>query len=121
MNRRLRRLAGAAVATIACGGLVIAVAQAVTPPAHAPSLAAMTLAVSDFAPGATVSSSGYVHPPRMAAADYDRVFAAVRTTAGVRLAGVSTALVLANTRAYARLRSLRSTAAASSARPRRVP
>lgn len=102
MNRRLRCLAGAAVATIASGGLAIAVAQAVTPPRHAPSLAAMTLAVSDFAPGARVSSSGYVHPPSMAAADYNRIFTAVNTTAGVRLAGVSTALVLADTRAYAR-------------------
>jgi hypothetical protein len=102
MNRRLRCLAGAAVATIASGGLAIAIAQAVTPPRHAPSLAAMTLAVSDFAPGATVSSSGYLHPPSMAAADYDRAFAAVSTTAGVRLAGVSTALVLADTRAYAK-------------------
>jgi hypothetical protein len=95
MNSRRRCLAAVAVATIAATGLVIAVAQAVVPPAGTPNLALMTLQPSDLAPGATIVSA-YVPPGKKVRAQYDRNFTDARTTGGVALDGIYSELALSD-------------------------
>jgi len=109
MNRRQRCLAGIAVAAIAAGGLSIAVAQAVTPPAGTPDLSLMTLQPADLAPGAVVTHSLYVKPSTHVIAEYDRTFGSATTTAGVKLTDLVTAVLLVDstpeaTRLYKALR-----------------
>jgi hypothetical protein len=101
MNRRLRRLAAALVATIALGTLTLAAAQALTPPAGTPSLSAMALQSSDLAPGAQVQGA-YVKPTAHLRAEYERNFAAATTRAGVQIDAIDTELLLADTPAYAK-------------------
>ena len=102
MNRRQRCLAGAAVAAIAAGGLSIAVAQAVTPPAGTPDLSLMTLQPADLAPGATVTRSRYVKPSNHVIAEYDRAFGPAATTDGGKLAGVVPGVLLVDSTAEAK-------------------
>jgi hypothetical protein len=96
MNRRPRFLAAVSVATIAAGFLAVAIAQAVTPPPGTPDLSQMTLQASDLAPGAKTTLSRYVAPGTDTIAEYDRSFAGVTTSAGVKLTVLSTNVLLAN-------------------------
>jgi hypothetical protein len=96
MNRRPRLLAVATVATIAAGFLAVAIAQAITPPAGTPDLSQMVLQVGDLQPGAKTAVSRYVAPGANTIAEYERSFTGARTTSGVKLAVLTTSVLLAN-------------------------
>jgi hypothetical protein len=102
MNRRPRILAAVAVAAIAAGGLSIAVAQALTPPAGTPDLAKMGVQSSDLGPGSTLLGGRYVKPSKHVIAVYDSGFGPASTTAGVALAAVTSGVALADSTADGR-------------------
>ena len=70
-------------ATIALGGgVLMASAQALTPPAGGPDLGQMTVQLADLAPGASVHADGYVKPETGFTAEYGRTFSGARAQGG---------------------------------------
>jgi hypothetical protein len=70
------------IVLFALAGLLAGAASAATPQAQGPDLAAMNLAVSDFAAGASIQSEGFTAPSAPVVAQYQRAF-----RPGVRFGG----------------------------------
>ena len=99
MRRRTVSLAALGVAV--AFGVLVASAAALAPPAGTPDLSQMTIQPSDLAAGAKIGVDAYAKPPANFAAEYDRTFTVAATKAGVRMFGLDTQVLLANTPAVA--------------------
>jgi hypothetical protein len=89
-------------AALACsGGIAVAAAQAVTPPAGTPDMSAMTVQPADLAPGARIGSEGYTQPPFGFTAAYERSFTGASLTGNGVTFDLRTQLLLAKTTAVA--------------------
>jgi hypothetical protein len=105
--RARRHPTGAALVTAAALtlALVVATAQAFSPPRGTPDLSKMTLQPGDLARGAQVLVSEYFPPGSglQLRAQYNRDFGTSATSTGVRFTQIQTSITLAKTPAVAKL------------------